>query len=62
MPRHAAYPDDCRFDSGLDLSQSHRRDAHHDYEGTQVAAASSLVEPWSQYNTRVRRLPFDSTS
>lgn len=62
MSRRLPYRDDSRFDSALDMSLRHHPDAHDDYEDTQAVAASSVMEPWSQYNTRVCSLPLISTS
>jgi hypothetical protein len=53
MPKHSTYHDRSRYDSALDLSRNGGQTPHEDFEDTQTVAASSVMGPWSQYNTRV---------
>ncbi|KAH8711903.1 hypothetical protein GQ44DRAFT_776448 [Phaeosphaeriaceae sp. PMI808] len=48
MSRYRNNTDEHRVDSVTDLSQG----AYDDFETSQTVAASSVVDPWSQYNTR----------
>jgi hypothetical protein len=53
MSGHSTYHDRSRYDSALDLSHNGGHIPHEDFEDTQTVAASSVMGPWSQYNTRV---------
>ncbi|KAH7381345.1 hypothetical protein DE146DRAFT_283620 [Phaeosphaeria sp. MPI-PUGE-AT-0046c] len=52
MSRRLPRQDDRRFDFALDMSLRQHHDAHDDNEDIGAVAASSVVEPWSPYNTR----------
>jgi hypothetical protein len=52
MSRHSAYRHSSRFDSALDLSHSDHHTSENDVEVPQSVAASSVMAPWSPYNTR----------
>jgi hypothetical protein len=53
MSRHRTYDDLNRVHSALDRSPNDHHISHEDFEDAQTIAASSLMDPWSQYNTRV---------
>lgn len=53
MSRYMA-SEDSRYDSMMDVSRSLPTAYRDDYEDSQTVAASSVMAPWSEYNTRVR--------
>jgi hypothetical protein len=50
MSRHSA---GACFDNSLDSSHDHRYASHDASDVAQTVAASSVIAPWSEYNTRV---------
>jgi hypothetical protein len=53
MSRHSAHDGGDPSDGGLDLRYGYHDASYDDFEDAQSIAASSVIAPWSEFNTRV---------